>query len=904
MTAEAAKNSACFKGMFMLSLLHSRPQKCIRKAIVSVLIISGLAALFVAKAQRSIRAGVGARLSAPPSRADYAHLPVFFERNDGQTDSKVRFLSHGPGYELFLTSNEAVLALRKVLDDNQPQPSPGTRSGHRPIRFMTASLWINLAGANSNPTVEGIDPLPGRVNYLIGNDQDQWHRDIPTYARVRYRSVYPGIDLIYYGSPQALEYDLVAAPGANPNAVRIALQGADKTRFDSAGNLVISTAAGDLTMRKPRVYQQDTDGERRIVDARYAMDSGASHTGLRTVAVQVAAYDRRLPLVIDPELVYSSYLGGFGDRSGDPQGFPILPPGTPNGTLPPFSDAAIDLDLGPRNTVFIAGLAYSSKFPTTHGVLQPADRSSSTTPNGFVAKFDATKIGPASLVYSTYLGGRGCDTAPCAPGHDGDQANGVAVDGSGDAYVAGLTYSLDFPNAGLCGLFGLGLVQEGGLGDKNNGFVAELKPAGNALVYSCFIHGRKGAPVSGIAIRPGCKTPGKSGCEAYVVGNTTSNSTTDEFPIVNGYQTSNPDKTGNSSGYVTVVAPNGKSLIYSTFLGGSSNPAANGGRGAGEALTRIAVSSCPATKKACPAYVTGGSFSPDYPRVKAFQSTNKAAAAANNVEDAVVSEINPLLSGKSSLVYSTFLGGSGVTISVFGFTVAAFGDIGVGIALDASNNVYVTGGTASRDFPLSKIKKPFSTAKGSTYNAFATELAPSQTPTKQLIYSTYFGGNGSGFLVQGFVPVGDIATDITLDSKGNIYLAGLTTSTNLPIDKAAPCKALQKLNGSSDAIDGFVSELNPNLGSKGLGFSVYLGGSNKDASTSIKRDTSGKLYVAGGTFSKDFPITIARAAQKVNNAFAKGTTNAFVTVLDPSGTTCTDPTPTASKKAIATATRE
>ncbi len=882
----------------MLSLLNrSRPQTCIRMAIATVLIISGLAALFVAKAHRGIGAGAGASLSAPPSRADYAQLPVFFERNEGQTDSKVRFMSHGPGYELFLTSHEAVLALRKALDDEQPQPSRVTRQYHRPTRFKTASIWIHLAGANSNPTVEGIDPLPGRVNYLLGNDQNQWHRDIPTYARVRYRSVYPGIDLIYYGTPQALEYDLVAAPGANPGAVRIVLQGADKTWFDSAGNLVISTAAGDLTMRKPRVYQQDTDGGRRIVDARYAMDFGASHTGLRTVAVQVAAYDRRLPLVIDPELVYSSYLGGSGDRSGDPQGFPILPPGTPSETLPPFSDVAIDLDLGPGNTVFVAGLAYSSKFPTTPGVLQPTDRSSSTTPNGFVAKFDATKIGPASLVYSTYLGGRGCDTAPCAPGHDGDQANGVAVDGNGDAYVAGLTYSINFPNAGLCGSFGLGLVQEGGLGDKNNGFVAELKPAGNGLVYSCFIHGRKGSPASGIAIRPGCKTPGKSGCEAYVVGNTTSNST-DEFPIVNGYQSSNPDKTGNSSGYVTVVAPNGTSLIYSTFLGGSGNPAANGGGGAGEALTRIAVSSCPATVKACPAYITGGSFSPDYPLVNAFQSTNKAAAI--NVEDAVVSEINPVLSGKSSLVYSTFLGGSGVNL----FGVVLLGDIGVGIALDASNNVYVTGGTASTDFPLSTTKKPFSTTNGSTYNAFATELAPSQIPTKQLIYSSYFGGNGSGFLVESFVPVGDIATDITLDSSGNIYLTGLTTSTNLPIDTAAPCKALQTLNGSSNAMDGFVSELKPNLGTKGLGFSVYLGGSNIDAGTSIKRDTSGKLYVAGGTFSKDFPITIASAAQKVNNAFAKGTTNAFVTVLDPSGMTCTGPTPTPTKKATPTPTKK
>ena len=296
-----------------------------------------------------------------------------------------------------------------------------------------------------------------------------------------------------------------------------------------------------------------------------------------------------------------------------------------------------------------------------------------------MAKFDTTKTGAASLVYSTYLGGKGCSTSPCTTGHDGDQGTGIAVDANGDAYISGLTYSKNFPNPN-CGSFGTGI--NAGAVDINNGFVAELNPTGSGLIYSCFIHGSDGAPASDVALKPGCL----SDCTAYVVGNTTSEATTGgkpDFPILNAFQPTNPDTNSNSAGYVTVVNGGGGSLMYSSFLGGTGTPTA------GEGLARIAVDT---TGRA---YVTGGSYSSNYPLKNAFQSSNSAFAIG--AENAVVSVIDPSKSGTASLFYSTYLGGSGLDLRLFGF--GTFGDIAAGIALDSSNNIYVAGLATSGNFP-------------------------------------------------------------------------------------------------------------------------------------------------------------------------------------------------------------
>ena len=546
-----------------------------------------------------------------------------------------------------------------------------------------------------------------------------------------------------------------------------------------------------------------------------------------------------------------------------------------------FSDAAIDLALGPNNTVYITGLAYSSKFPTTPGAFQPTDQSSSTTPNAFVARFDTTKSGAASLLYSTYLGGSGCNSAVdpiCKAGADGDQANGVAVDTSGDAYVAGLTYSTDFPNPG-CGAFGHGNNQ--GAANINNGFVTELNPTGSGLTYSCFIHGSDGAPASSISIKPGCA----SKCAAYVVGNTTSQAKFPggavDFPIVNGYQTTNPDTHGNSAGYVLVVNPGGSSLLYSTFLGGTGTTTG------GEGLTRLAAEAAGGT-----VFLTGGSFSSDYPLVNPCQSSNLSFAI--NAENAVISRIDPTKAGKASLLYSTYLGGHGLSIS---FPISfAFGDLAAGVALDSSNDVYVAGVTASADFPHNGVKPPYQASNNDSLgvNGFITELDTTKTtPPTQLIYSTYLGGSGS--LIP-FRP-GDAATDLTVNgTTGQIYVAGAASSEDFPVINT--CTRMSTLNGEADA---FVTVLDPNkTPTSQLVFSTFLGGSGIDAATTVARDSSNLIYVAGATFSGDFPVT-KNAFQFGNNAFAAGTTNAFVTKIDTSSTVCPTPFPSPSITATATA---
>jgi hypothetical protein len=814
-----------------------------------------------------------ARVSPPPatSATDYKTLPVYFEQNRGQTDSRVRFLSHGPGYTVFLTQTGTVLALRQAVAS--PTASSHKTGDARKMRVKTASVGINLAGARTDTQVEGIDPLPGRVNYFIGNDPAKWHTSIPTYARVKYRWVYPGIDLVYHGTPEALEYDLIAAPGADPAQIRLEVDGIDGTAISQSGDLIFRTAAGNLTMRRPKVYQDLKPGQRRLIEAHYVVNTNRQRKC--TITLALGGRDPLTPLVIDPEILYSSYLGGKGDRSGPIQGFPTLPTQL---TSLNFSDGAIALALGPGNTVYATGIAYSSNFPATPGAFQSTNQASpNTTPNGFVARFDPSKSGAASLVYSTYLGGSGCSTSPCTPGSDGDQGTGIAVDSSGDAYVGGLTYSHDFPNPN-CGTFGTG--NNGSPADNNNGFVAELNPTGSGLVYSCFVHGSDDAAVTGVAIKPGCS----SNCAVYAAGNT--RSPAGNYVVTAGaFQATNHDTHSNSSGYVQVIAGGGKSLTYSSFLGGT------GTTSGGESLDRVAVDSSGRL------YVTGATFSSDYPTKNAFQSSNLGFPIG--VQNAVVSEIDPAQSGAASLLYSTYLGGSGLSIPFVG----TFGDLAAGIALDSSNHIYVSGLAASSDFPTNGSKpayQPKSNAGGfGGANGFVTELDPSQAPTKQLVYSTYIGGPAD--LFGSPIRPGDAATDVKVDSaSGDIYLTGAATSSSFPI--ANTCSALSTI-GASDQADAFVSVLNPNAtpASSQLLFSTYLGGSEIDAASAIARDSTGKIYVAGVTFSGDFPVN-ANAVQFSNNAFKAGTTNAFITKLDPSSTNCPTPVPSPSFSATATPT--
>jgi Beta-propeller repeat len=323
--------------------------------------------------------------------SDYGKLPLSFEANQGQTDSQVKFLARGRGYALFLTPTEAVLSLAK--------PQAQARAETSATSSPEAVLAMQLAGANLEPQVTGQDALPGRVNYLRGKDPAHWQTQIPTYAKVAYEGIYPGVDLVYYGNQGQLEYDFVVAPGADPGVLKLVFRGADRTGINPAGELVLSTASGDIRMHAPVIYQE-TAGVRTTVAGGYVLKEP------QQVSFAVAAYDTSRPLVIDPVLVYSTYLGGNAGDVGD-QG---------NGI-------AVDN----RGNAYVTGFTGSTDFPTVNAV-QPAFGGGA---DAFMAKL--TRSG-SQLLYSTYLGGSGFELG-----------SGIAVDNRGNAYVTGQTNSTDFP---------------------------------------------------------------------------------------------------------------------------------------------------------------------------------------------------------------------------------------------------------------------------------------------------------------------------------------------------------------------------------------------------------------------------------------------------------------------------
>src|SRR6267143_597914 len=236
----------------------------------------------------------------------YGKLPLTFEENQGQTDARVKFLARGSGYTVFLSDGQTTtLRLIAPLNDAAGSLHGSERSSisAAPTKYSCATVRLSLLGANPHAPIEGNDLQPGRSNYLIGNDPTRWQRNVPHYARVKYRGVYPGVDLVYYGNQGRLESDYILAPGANPAQIGLQIKGASAVKLDSQGALVLSTAAGDVVLHKPFAYQETAEG-RREVAANFIQHSP------RLVGFRVAPYDTRQALIIDPVMVYSTYMGG------------------------------------------------------------------------------------------------------------------------------------------------------------------------------------------------------------------------------------------------------------------------------------------------------------------------------------------------------------------------------------------------------------------------------------------------------------------------------------------------------------------------------------------------------------------------------------------------------------------
>src|SRR5947208_1002870 len=518
----------------------------------------------------------------------FGRLLPGFEVNRGQVDAQVKFVTRGSGYTLFLTPSEAVLVLR----------APDAMPAAGQALVSTAEVRMHLAGATAQPRVAGVEKLPGIVNYFLGNDPAQWHADIPTYAEVVYQGVYPGIDLIHHGTQGRLEYDFVVGPGAEPGAIRVEFQGADGIVVDAHGDLVLHTAVGDLRQRKPAIYQ-DVNGVRRGIAGDYVV------LGPRRVGFQVAAYDRSRPLIIDPVLLYSTYLGG--------SGFEVC------------YDVAIDA----TGNAYVAGSTTLTDFPTTTGAVQTASGGSA---DAIVAKVDPTGSG---LIYSTYLGGTAADV-----GYD------IVTDAAGNAYVTGYTNSTNFPTTATA-------FQTASSGSLDV-FAAKVNPGGSGLVYSTYLGGGADDEGYGIAV--------DAAGNVYVTGYTTS----PNFPTTAGafqaafHNSANPDAAYDA--FVTKLNPMGSGLIYSTYLGG-------GVVDVGYEIASDADGN---------AYVTGYTSSSNFPTTTgAFQTVQSGYA------DAFVTKVNP---GGTGLLYSTFLGGGN-------------NDLGYGIAVNAAGHILVADRTASTNFP-------------------------------------------------------------------------------------------------------------------------------------------------------------------------------------------------------------
>jgi hypothetical protein len=878
-----------------------------------------------------------------------AGMPLYFEANRGQSAPGVAFLSHSGRYSLFLT-DDATTVIAMTAGRVRKAPALATANPpmpRNPTHLVQSAVRIRMLGANPHPAITGLDPLPGRVNYLVG-DKANFHTDIPTYARVKAANVYPGVDIINYGSHDSLEYDIVAAPGADTSKIRFAIEGPAKTSTDADGNILIATTAGVVVMRKPVIYQQNADGSRAPVAGSFELSRNGTvehRVPRREVAIRLAAYDHSRTLVIDPGvpiLVYSSLIGGSG-ASNAPLNLSGTLPYLNNADPVTESDMGMDLALDSSNNAYVTGIAFSTDFPTPNAfqtTLAGANSPPQQNPNVFVAKFNYTNAASsgASLVYATYLGGNG-DTDPGDAGlGNGDLGSGIAVDGGNQPFIVGQTYSgtavsggPNFPGTAACGAFGQ--ANQGLNSNTPQGFVTKLNNSGSAVVWSCYITGQNGATESRVALFPAaCGSANHPQCKAYVVGSSQS-SVAAGFPTgtQQPFQSALNTTAGSNASFL-VVHEDGQSLDYATLYGGSGN-GTNADTGAAVAIDASGNG-----------YITGATFSTDLttvnPAVSSFQGQSNA-----NESNAYVAEFTPTLSGTASLVYATYLGGSGATGNIVAFNGTpislSIGDAGTAITIDpATNDIWVAGLTASTDF--AGIPGAAGATEGSAYDidnqagtgcdhgtnapataAFFLQIDTTKQTQSQILYSTYFGGCGVTISIPDpynpipgkpqiikTLGIGDAASDIAIVG-GKVFITGTTTGGELdafPLSaNVAACTtpyilAANRTTGfnfdglAPIPLTAFVAEFDPTQQnpSDQLLFSTLLGGSGElDASTGMQVDSDGNIVVTGFTFSPDFPLT-ANGFQITNKGVAHNTTNGFLTVLNPNGTTCPTalPTPT------------
>jgi alpha-tubulin suppressor-like RCC1 family protein len=692
-----------------------------------------------------------------------ASLPLYFEAAGGPVAGPELFLARGHDYQFLISAAEAQIALRQ-------------RDGE------AATVRMQFRDANAQARVRGDAVLPGKVNYFTGSDPAQWRAGVATYGRVRVEELYSGVNLVYYGNQQLLEYDFDIAPGTDPAVIAIQFDGTDKITVNSRGELILSLPGGEIRQPRPLIYQMIGGVRKEIAGGYRLMDA-------HTVGFAVGAYDHSRPLIIDPVLGFSTYFGGTA------------------------GEAAWAVALDQNGNIYITGETFSPKLFTNKWTLGPAFGSYSPYYHGgryagdaFVAKLSNSG---KTLYYLTYLGG-----------NSNDRAAAIAVDTAGNAYVTGYTDSTNFPTTtnalrrSINGTFNRTLGAY-----LTDAFVTELDASGSNLVYSTFLGGSAGDGGNGIAV--------DALGDAYVTGFTYSTN----FPTRNAFQARLVCTNSiymNANGFITVIGAGGSSLMYSTYFGGT-----NFDQGQSIAVDPNGF-----------VYVAGYTASTNFPTTNAFQKFLNGAAprsASYNVSDAFVAKFDFTSETNLALVYSSYLGGTNNDVAtsiacnangdayVTGWTISTnfpntvtniaelhsflvtntshsflatnvflaritnaigttnvgvawssvFGgkgvDVGYSVALDPANgNVYVAGAASSTNFPVYNVPGLMSATNSSNTknkkmgknDAFVIAFT---NDASRLLYSGYLGGNDN-----------DLGYGIAVDASGNAFVVGQTLSTNFP----------------------------------------------------------------------------------------------------------------------------
>ncbi len=805
----------------------------------------------------SASTGASSLKSKPDAHALLSQLPMIFEPNQGQSNSAVKFLAHGAGYSLFLDATGAVLAMQTARPASPGQSRPG-----RGLEF----LRMKLVGANPATAVAGSERLPGKSNYFIGNDPQKWRTGIPQFAGVHYENVYPGIDVVFYGHQGHLEYDFKVAPGADPALAELQFDGATKLEL-SGGDLILTGNDSDVRLQAPQVYQRIGDRE-QPVEGRFVLRAA------NRVGFEIGAYDRGRELVIDPILTYSTYFGGSGSESSP--------------------SIAVNGD----GNIYLAGSTTSGALTGTTPLPVTSNAYQSTlngAQNIFILELNPN-AGLSGILYLTYLGGSGTDTSV-----------GLAVDGSGTAYVAGTTTSPNFP-------FTSGAYQtvpQAGSTGTSHVFVSALSGLDSlqtvpTLKYSSYLSGNGTDVASGMTI--------DNNADVFVTGTTTSTNPLPLSPSVvfpasylpTPYQQF-PAPGSTIQFFVTKVNTNSISTLsvpYSTYFGGGSPGGA------------IALGGGIAVDTAGNIYFTGttnfynsqetlsGGQSGDFPILNAYQPcldtpppttiTYPVACTEPTTlpypTDAFVAKLNPLAAQTSSaqLIFSTYLGGSGT-------------DTGPAIAIDSgAANIYLTGSTNSPSsptpggfvFPIGIA--PFQMCLDTPVNpippatcpviaapmptdAYVARLsnptgATGSTTTVGLDYFSYLGGTGN-----------DSGLAIAVDPAQGAEITGATSSTDFPVSTAIgpiqshlACAA----PGCSNAYFAHIYTVTTSGSSTVGSYVTYFGGNGTDRGTSITLDTSLNTYFAGDTTSSNLETENPLQAQ------LNGPSDAFAVKLRTESSLC------------------